>query len=256
MIYIIGVGSSGRASLGKEALELIGKAKLLVGAGRFICEFPDFSGDKFTLDGAFKEALTLVEKRKREPVAFLATGDPSLYGIGATLIKKIGRRSVRIIANVSIVQEAFARLKEPWEGVRILSLHGSGKKGSRTLDNALADIVESRRTAIFTDSINTPSLISKALLERGITRRKLYVFELLGTDSERITQGYPSEISNKKFNPLNLVVMLSKGPESNDNLPVIGLSKRPSRWSKRERGSRWPFSPLATLRSTASVRRL
>ncbi len=224
MIYIIGVGSSGRASLGKEALEIIDRSKLLVGTWRFIEEFSDFPGDIFIFDGALKEAFALVEERKRQPVAFLATGDPLLYGIGATLIKRFGRRNTRVIPNVSIVQEAFARIKESWEGVEVISLHGSGKNGPRTIDNTIADIVESTRCAIFTDSTNTPSSIAKALLERGLNRRKLYVFEALGTDNELITEGYPLEISTKKFNSLNLVLVLSKEVAGDDNLPVIGLS--------------------------------
>ncbi|HEY4707321.1 MAG TPA: precorrin-6y C5,15-methyltransferase (decarboxylating) subunit CbiE, partial [Thermodesulfobacteriota bacterium] len=111
MIYVIGIGVQGRASLLERPLDIIKKAGLLVGGRRHLDEFPKAKAKKVAL-GSITEAAAAIEKfiqTNRKPVAVLATGDPLLFGIGSFIIKRFGKNRVEVIPNVSAIQEAFAR---------------------------------------------------------------------------------------------------------------------------------------------------
>ncbi|OGQ57422.1 MAG: precorrin-6y C5,15-methyltransferase (decarboxylating) subunit CbiE, partial [Deltaproteobacteria bacterium RIFCSPLOWO2_02_FULL_53_8] len=125
MIYVIGIGISGRPSLAAPALEIISRAGLLAGGARHLAEFADFKGARLPvtadLDGLAK---AVVMASKKGDVAVLATGDPLLYGIAAFLIRRFGKARVEVMPNVSVVQESFSRIKESANGVLITSAHG------------------------------------------------------------------------------------------------------------------------------------
>ncbi len=225
MIDIIGIGSGGVESLSAGALGRIDGAALLVGSKRHLDLFPDFKGTRFEI-APLNKAVKKIKQAGSAPVVVLATGDPGLFGIGGYLTKELGRTRVRIVPNVSIVQEAFARIKESWNGLKIISVHGDKATEDRGVDRAADVIMRNSKTAVFTDPENTPSKIAKALIKRGAIKGgyKVIVFSALGTKDERITRGSLELIARKKFNPLNLMVIF--GPEHGAELqqsPLFGL---------------------------------
>jgi hypothetical protein len=62
-------------------------------------------------------------------IVVLTSGDPLFYGIGVFLVRRLGAERVRILPNVSAVAAGFARLGEPWQDVRVVSLHGRNHTG-------------------------------------------------------------------------------------------------------------------------------
>ena len=74
-----------------------------------------------------RESLT----QGKGPLVLLASGDPLFFGIGRRAIKEFGRDDVEIIPEVSSVQLAFSRIKEPWDDALLISLHGSSGPGRR-----------------------------------------------------------------------------------------------------------------------------
>ena len=228
MIYVVGIASKGSRSLTEKTLKLISGATMIVGAARHLKDFEELRSIKVDLKGGIGKALARVEKAskgKRARVVVLATGDPSLFGIGELIVKRFGKKGVEIIPNVSIVAEAFARIKESWSNVNIISAHGSAKTGGRDIDSVVQMIINSKKSAVFTDLKLTPGVIARALGKSGIKAEKLYVFEALGTNKEKITRGSLSLIAREKFNPLNLMVVIMedtiKAEKSNYQTPGI-----------------------------------
>ncbi len=207
MIYVIGVASSGRESLTGRALRLIEKSDIVIGSKRFLCDFDDLKGEIFFLERGLMAALLLIEKNTDKRIAFLATGDPLHFGVGTLLVTRFGKKMVTVLPNVSIVQEAFARLTESLNGVKVLSVHGGKDNGKRALKNAVEEILECGRAAVFTDSLNTPSKVASKLLEYGAGSCRVVVFERLGTEKEKITRGTLKRIAKMKFDALNLMVI-------------------------------------------------
>ncbi len=208
MIYIIGIGVIGRESLGPRALKIISRAGLLAGGRRHLDEFPGFTGCRVELKGGLADAASKIEahaRASRAPAVVLATGDPLFFGVAGFMIKRFGKRAVEVVPNVSTVAEAFARIKEPWAGARVLSAHGrSGSLASICREAADAD-----RLAVFTDTLNTPSKIASALLAAGVDGFKVFVCEALGTRQERVISGTLKHIAaRRKFHPLNVMLLL------------------------------------------------
>jgi precorrin-6Y C5,15-methyltransferase (decarboxylating) len=172
----------------------------------------------------------MIEKVKRAkigkaPVVVLATGDPGFFGIGELIAKELGKNSVTIIPNVSIVQEAFARIKESSNGLNTISVHGEKGSEDRNIDKAVGLILRSKKTAVYTDPLATPEKIAKALIKKGAKGYRVIVFESLGTKEEKITRGGLSLIAGRRFNPLNLLVFFAPDGDGDEprgfGLPVI-----------------------------------
>lgn len=220
MIYVIGIGVEGPQGLSQKALGIIKKAGLLAGAKRHLEAFGENNAKKAAVGAdmdAVYGAISGHLKNGNGHVAVLATGDPLLFGIGSTLVKKFGKKNVSIMPNVSTVQTAFSKIKEGWGGAAVLSVHGR-----RGLGKAVGEISRHDRVALFTDSESPPSAIAKALLDAGLDY-DAWVCESLGTKEERIRKGSLRAISKiKKFHPLNVLVLIRKGFQSQGG-PLFGI---------------------------------
>jgi precorrin-6Y C5,15-methyltransferase (decarboxylating) len=226
MLYVIGIGLTGRKSLSESSLKTIERAGLLAGGARHLEEFPEFKGRKVAIGADLARMARTIDgylknKKSRNPAVVVATGDPSLFGIADFLLKRFGKKKVRIIPNVSPVQEAFARIKENWNGCKVLSVHGrggSGGSGSRGLEGVVEETISSVKAAVFTDPVNTPGRIARELIKRGASGYTVYVCEALGTKKERVVKGTLKTIARRSFNPLNIMVLIKdkssveKGP--------------------------------------------
>ncbi len=205
------LGISERESLAPEMCERVMNAQVLAGGARHLARFPDARGERFVIGNNVAE---LAERLKRamdanESVIVLASGDPLLFGIGATLRRYFGAEQLEIIPAVSSIQRAFAALGEAWDDALLLSAHG------RSLDDVIDALTPLRRAAILTDAVNTPAVIAKMLLERGDDCAAA-VCERLGLEGERVVRGRLSEIAQQTFEPLNVMVVL---PEVGVDVP-------------------------------------
>ncbi len=221
MIYVVGIGIEGRKGLGKRAEEIIKRAHLIVGGRRHLEEFRDTGKKTLAIGGNLEEIAGLIERYMQRTVVVLATGDPGLFGIGDFIVRRFGKRRVTIIPGVSILQEAFARIKESMNGLKVISLHG------REMDEAglLKEVLLNPLVAIYTDTINTPSRIAGMLAQKGIKDVVIHVCENIGYRNERITKGSPASIARRRFSPLNVMILRKKGysplPE-----PLTGIRDR------------------------------
>ncbi|MBI5493115.1 MAG: precorrin-6y C5,15-methyltransferase (decarboxylating) subunit CbiE [Deltaproteobacteria bacterium] len=211
MIHVIGIGLKGRESLRKRPLGLIKRATLIAGGKRHLDEFPDSGAKKLAIgpDLDWLASEIRQEVKRKGSVVVLATGDPLLFGAASFIIKRFGKRNVEVIPNVSTVQEAFAKIKEDMNGVKVLSAHGRNK----TPEELCGELAPHDRAAVFTDSTNTPSRIARALIDKGMTGYRAFVCESLGTKKEKITRGSLAEIAAmRSFGPLNIMVLIRKRP--------------------------------------------
>ncbi len=107
----------------------------------------------------------------------LASGDPLLFGIGSAIIDALGPDQVEIHPNISSIAAAFARIKEPWQDARIISMHG--KKAEHALLSAVA---ETALVAVLTDPNRNPAWIAGLLLrDHHLNSVRICVLEQLGT---------------------------------------------------------------------------
>ena len=214
-IYLIGAGIQGWEGFGSKALEVIGRAEMLVGHRRHLDIFPDFAGEKHEL-GDLSVMLDLLKKSEKRTVV-LASGDPNFFGVARFLLRNLPKERVEIFPNVTSVQYAFARIKEPWDDAIFVSVHGRGLKG------AVDRIIAAEKVAILTDKTNTPALIARELLARGAEGYEAWLCEDLGTPTEKLTKTDVRGLAELPASPLNILILIRAWEPTLEQYPLIGI---------------------------------
>ena len=143
----------------------------------------------------------VAEAAGQQEVVVLASGDPGYYGIAGRLVERFGPDQVLIYPNITMIQAAFARLKQPWDQARVVSLHGRDRQA------LWAALTWHDTVAVYTDPINTPARIGSELAARGQAGWRLCVLEDLGTPVERISEYTPEQAASRVFSPLNVMLL-------------------------------------------------
>lgn len=199
MITVVGIGPSGHQWLtgaGKEAIET---AECIIGSRRQLETLEGIQVQTIQVAYSTMQDLKAAIQRQRGPVVVLASGDPSLYGVGKFLIETFSRDRVRLIPGISSVQYLFSRCGIPMNDVYLTSAHGKVLPVDR--------VVRMPLTAVLTDQVNTPQRIAADLLAAGINPT-ITVGETLGYEEESIESFQASELAVvTKTYGLNVVII-------------------------------------------------
>jgi precorrin-6Y C5,15-methyltransferase (decarboxylating) len=207
----------GQEGFPRRVLELIDKADLLLGGERQLELFPDFPGEKVTIGSNLGEVVERLKKNERRAVV-LASGDPLFFGIGRYLLRNLPEAELEFVPNVSSVQYAFAKIKEPWDDAVFVSAHGRGLKG------AVDRIVANDKAAVLTDEENTPKAIAAELIERGRDGYAAWLCENLGTAEERIIATDVKGLLEIEAAPLNVLILIKEYEAGGDEyVPTLGI---------------------------------
>jgi precorrin-6B C5,15-methyltransferase / cobalt-precorrin-6B C5,C15-methyltransferase len=203
-VDVVGTGAAGREGLTPQAAAAIDRAEVLAGGRRQLALFPDVPADRIVLAADLPGAVGLIRSKAEagRRVTVLASGDPLLYGIGATLIRELGAEAVRVQPGISSVQLAFARAGLPWHDATVLSAHG------RPLESIVPEALAGSKLAILTDDRATPAAISLALTAAGMEDCRALICERLGEPRERLVETTLHALTGQAFDPLNLLLLL------------------------------------------------
>ena len=113
-------------------------------------------------------------------LCLLASGDPMLHGIGATLARRLGPGRLRVFPGVSSVALACARLGWPEHETEVVSLV------ARPPEAALAALRPGGRVVLLCRDGQTPGQVAGLLAEHGWGDSELTVLERLGGPAERV----------------------------------------------------------------------
>jgi len=224
-IYLVGAGIEGWEGFGSKALEVIALSEVMVGHQRHLDIFPDFSGDKMPL-GDLPELLDFL-KTTGKHVVVLATGDPNFFGIARFLLRNLPKERIEIFANVTSMQYAFARIKEPWDDAIFVSVHGRG------MHPAVDKIVAAEKICVLTDKINTPAAIAAELIDRGAEGYEAWLCEDLGLGSEKITRSDLRGLLDITSSELNILILIKTYEPNLTQYPLIGIDDDEFQTSKK-----------------------
>jgi precorrin-6Y C5,15-methyltransferase (decarboxylating) len=133
----------------------------------------------------------------------LASGDPLFYGIGRFLAERFD--GLRFEPAVGSMQLAFARLGLPWQDAVIASIHG------RDLRSTLLPLL-GKTMGLFSHDGGSPAAVAR-FLARYVDPATDYaaaVAEDLGGPAERLTRGPLVDFLDRRFGPLNVMVLLPR----------------------------------------------
>jgi len=214
-IYLVGAGIKGWEGFGAKALEIIARGDVLIGAQRHLDIFPEYSGKKMVL-GDLSVMLEFLRKTDKR-VTVLASGDPNFFGLSRFLLRNLPKERIEIFANVTSMQYAFARIKEPWDDAVFVSVHGRGIK------SAIDKIIASEKVAVLTDESNSPSVIAAELIKRGADGYIAWVCEDLGMPTEKFTKTDVRGLVELQSSPLNILILIKAWEPTLETWPVIGI---------------------------------
>ena len=214
-IYLVGAGMAGWEGFSSKALEIIAKAEVLVGHQRHLDIFPEYSGQKIEL-GALAELLEFLQKTDKR-VTILASGDPTFFGISRFLLRNLPKDRIEIFTNVTSMQYAFSRIKEPWDDAIFVSVHGRG------MHAAVDKIVSAEKACVLTDKVNTPAAIAKELIDRGAEGYEAWLCEDLGLPTEKFTRSDLRGLLELKPSDLNILILIRTYEPNLVQYPLIGI---------------------------------
>src|SRR6185369_14639726 len=214
-IYLIGAGFTGWDGFPAKALDIIGTADIMIGHQRHLAIFPDFAGEKREL-GDLPELIDFLKKTDRS-VVLLASGDPTFFGISRFLLRNLPKERIEIFPNVTSMQYAFSRIKEPWDDAIFVSVHGRG------MHAAVDKIVSAEKACVLTDKVNTPAAIAKELIDRGAEGYEAWLCEDLGPPTEKFSRSDLRGLLELKPSELNILILIRTYEPNLVQYPLIGI---------------------------------
>lgn len=227
-IFVIGLDSYG---LRTQHHAMLASCKLIVGSNRQLGYLKDLDAETRSITPLSQALAAIGENVQRGNVGVLASGDPLFYGIGRRLISEFSSDQIVFQPALSSMQEAFARFRVPWDDAAIISLHG------RSCDHPAGLLLNSPKSFVFTDSINSPDYLARKCLEycriiedeELLTGCRMLVAEQLGSTKERVTEGSLEEIAARDYDPLNVCCLLTPARTA---LTSFGLREEEIRHSR------------------------
>ncbi|TLX06790.1 precorrin-6y C5,15-methyltransferase (decarboxylating) subunit CbiE [Rhizobium sp. MHM7A] len=233
-LTIIGIGEDGPAGLGDEAKGLLAEAPAVFGGARHHALAASLiSGEKLAWQSPFEHSVNAVLERRGTPVVVLASGDPFLYGVGATLSRRVAAEEMRVIPAPSAFSLAASRLCWPQQDVTAISLHG------RPLDLVRPHLHPGRRIIALTSDEKGPGELAALIASAGFGQSQLTVIEALGGARERQRSVVAAAFDLTDIDPLNVCALEIAAGEGARILPFAagledGLFEHDGQITKRE----------------------
>ena len=216
-LTVVGIGEDGYAGLGKAARRALLGAELIIGAPRQLALLPKCIRtpqqnwpSPFSLDALLAQ--------RGHPVCVLASGDPMLFGVGASLARQLPAHELLILPAPSSTSLAAARMAWPLQEVTVLSVV------ARPLAALQAQIYPGARLLILSNDGSSPAAIAQLLCERGFGPSRLTVLEHLGGPLERRIDGLADSWDIPEAAALNIIAVECVAGADAQRLPLtIGL---------------------------------
>src|SRR5450755_2540236 len=153
-VTVVGIGADGWPGLTQEARAVLGEALVIVGSARQLAllpDAPDLPGRRVSLPSPLLPQLD--DLVAANPGAcLLASGDPMLHGLGATLARRVGPARLRVLPAVSCVALACARLGWAEHEVDVISVV------SRPAEMILPAVQPGARVLVLSRDAGTPAV--------------------------------------------------------------------------------------------------
>ena len=178
-VTIVGIGEDGWDGLGQGARDALRKAAVIAGSPRQLALLPELGVRCEPLPAPLLAHLDDLV-RDNPGLCLLASGDPMLHGIGATLARRLGPARLTVFPAASSVALACARLGWPEQEVDVVTLVAQPPEA------ALAAMRPGARVVLLCRDGATPAAVARLLTARGWGDSELTVLERLGGPAERV----------------------------------------------------------------------
>ena len=214
-LTVVGIGEDGFSGLGKNARRALLGATQVFGGQRQLDLLPAcIRAERRTWPSPFSLAPVLA--LRGEPVCVLASGDPMLFGVGASLARIVANTEMSVLPSPSSYSLAAARLGWPLQDVTTLSVV------ARPVAALNAHLHSGARLLVLSNDASSPATIAALLRDRGFGPSRMAVLEHLGGPAERRVDACATEWNNLPVADLNLVAIDCLADASAQPLSRIG----------------------------------
>lgn len=180
-LAVVGIGADGWAGLGEPARAALQAARTIVGSARQLGLLPaELQAQRRAWPSPIGPLVEELANGEGEGICVLASGDPMLHGIGATLARRMGAERLIVYPHPSAFALACARLGWPAAEVEVVSAVG------RPVDALARALQPGRRIVVYVSGPDGASNVARLLCQHGFGPSRFVVLEQLGGPDERI----------------------------------------------------------------------
>ena len=139
--------------------------------------------------------------REKGTVCVLASGDPMLHGIGATLAGRLPNGRLVVISQASTFSLVCARLGWPAAEVELVSAV------AHPADVVARVLQPGRRAVVYSTGTDGPTRLARVLCDHGYGMSAFVVMEQLGGEAEMLIESTASEWGDRPADPLHAIAI-------------------------------------------------
>lgn len=200
-LTVVGIGTEGWDSLSPAAQAAIREATLIVGSERQLALLPETAALRRSwpspIDGLVEELVS----GATGPACILASGDPMLHGIGATLAHRVDRERLTVHPHLSAFSLACARLGWAAADTELVSAV------SNPVDVVARLLQPGRTMVVYVAGPAGASEVAEILCSRGCGPSRFVVLEQLGGPEEQVIESTAAEWGTRSAHPLHAVAI-------------------------------------------------
>lgn len=203
-LSIVGIGEDGWEGLSHQAKQAVLSAEIVYGGSRHLAFVPETNAIRLCWPSPMRPAIRqiLTEHRRQRKVAVLASGDPMLFGVGASLTRHVDPAEFQIFPHLSALSLACARLGWPIAEVSLISLV------NRPLEQIYRYLSPGERLILYSENGATPAKVARLLHECGYGPSTMSVLENLGGAEEHRRDFRAASWESTPCSDLNVIAVL------------------------------------------------
>ncbi len=181
MITVVGIGDDGWDGLATPAREAIAGAARIVGGTRHLDLVPA-DATRAAREPWPSPMTPMLDDlaRTADPVVVLASGDPMLHGVGASLARRAGPDRLHVLPAASAWSLACARLGWPMADTELVSLV------DRPIARLLPALAPGRRLVVYVSDRHGANDVAALLRDHGWGPTEMTILEHLGGAHEQV----------------------------------------------------------------------
>jgi len=201
-LSIVGIGEDGADGLSPAARAAVAAAEVVFGGRRHLALAGALiRGEARPWPSPFDAACAAVVALRGRRVCTLASGDPMLFGVGATLARHVPADEMHVLPAPSAFSLAAARLGWALQDVVTLSAHG------RPLAAVRPHLHPGARLLVLTSDGAGPASLAALLAGLGFGGSRVTVLEALGGPRERVRTATAAEFALGGIDDLNVAAI-------------------------------------------------
>lgn len=205
-VILAGIGPGGAGQLTQEVIQAIRESDMVLGAPRVLKSvFSALNGLKAAQIPCYlaPDVVRYLEETKHKRAVVLFSGDAGFYSGAKALAGALRKKGISfcILPGLSSISYFASRLGVNWEDAYLGTAHG------RAFDPGAVFQTGVRRIFLLTGGDNGAGLMCQRLCDEGLKTVRVTVGENLSYPEECIITGTAEELSARRFEPLNVMLM-------------------------------------------------